>query len=134
MTPEEADRAAESYLAQSREPEDDDIHLHPMQEVVWVGKVARFRENKLVSMLLDAAAKSGMDLNAIAMLSAKGDVEDADVIQLMQLIGYSVSGYGDLTYVQRHETKALQPADEAAANLPPYEVVDRLGALSDVNK
>ena len=131
MTPQEADDAASSYLASCEEPKDDDIYLHPMQEVVRVGRVARFRENKLVSMLLDVASKNGLSLNDIAMLSAKGEVEDADVIQLMQLIGYSVSGYGDLTYIQRHMTKALMPADQAVMDLPPYEVVDRLAQVTD---
>jgi hypothetical protein len=131
MTPEEASSAADAYLESCREPENDDIHLHPMQEVVRVGKVPRFRENKLISILLAEAEKSGFDLNTVALMNARGEVEDHDVIQLMQLIGYSVSGYGDLTYVQRHQTKALVPADEAADALPPYEVVERLAGIPE---
>jgi hypothetical protein len=131
MTPEQAEAAADSYIKSCEEPEDDDIHLHPMQEVVRVGKVARFRENKLVSLLLEVAGKNGTGLNEIALMNAKGLVSDADAIQLMQLIGYSVSGYGDLTYIQRHATKALMPADQAVMDLPPYEVVERLAGVAD---
>ncbi len=80
MTPEEASSAADAYLESCREPENDDIHLHPMQEVVRVGKVPRFRENKLISILLAEAEKSGFDLNTVALMNARGEVEDHDVM------------------------------------------------------
>ncbi len=64
---------------------------HPMQQIRMVNKVARFRENKIVSAVL---ATSKLDLNALAIL----EFSQADRIQFAQLIGYSVSGFGDLSY------------------------------------
>lgn len=54
--------------------------------------VVRFRENKIVSFLLEAGP---YDLNSLAIMN----FSDEDRMQFAQLIGYSVSGYGDLSYV-----------------------------------
>lgn len=54
--------------------------------------VLRFKENKIVTYLLE---NGGIDLNQIA---AKG-FNVADEEQFAQLIGYSHSGFGDLSYV-----------------------------------
>lgn len=63
----------------------------PMQPIVMVNGVARFRENKLVRFLLE---NGGIDMNRLAMVKCPRE----DRAQLAQLIGYSVSGYGDLDY------------------------------------
>lgn len=65
---------------------------HPMQPIVAVKGVARFKENKIVSMLLDTHPT--IDLNILARM----DFSRADRNQFAQLIGYSVSGFGDLGY------------------------------------
>lgn len=65
---------------------------HPMQPIVLVKGVARFKANALVRYLLD---NGGLDLNDLAKLP---NIPDEDHAQLAQLIGYSVSGYGDLSY------------------------------------
>ena len=70
---------------------------HPMQAVVWDGDVARFRKNAIVCALLDWASPRGMDLNTLACLP----FDDEDWTQFAQLIGYSVSGAGDLSYFDR---------------------------------
>lgn len=57
--------------------------------------VARFKENKIVSRLLDHSEAHGYGLNEIAC----DDFSLDDRQQLAQLIGYSLSGYGDLGYV-----------------------------------
>lgn len=68
---------------------------HPMQPVVMdKSGVARFKSNPIVRHLLD---HGGIDLNKIAMLGF--DREDHS--QFAQLIGYSVSGFGDLGYCDR---------------------------------
>ena len=54
--------------------------------------VLRFKENKIVRYLLD---NGGLDLNKLAVL----DFSDNDREQLSQLIGYSLSGFGDLSHV-----------------------------------
>ena len=69
---------------------------HPRQAFAVVGQVVRFRRNAIVDRLLDEArAGRKVDLNDIACW----DVSDADRRQFAQLIGYSVAGYGDLSYV-----------------------------------
>ena len=62
---------------------------HPQQPLVFVDGVIRFKENKLVSFLLDT---SKFDLNEIIRMK----FSDEDYTQLMQLIGYSVCGFCDL--------------------------------------
>ena len=59
----------------------------PMQPLIK----GRFKENKIVSYCLDNTA----DLNVIATMNFS--VEDRE--QFAQLIGYSLGGYGDLSYV-----------------------------------
>lgn len=62
-----------------------------MQPVVLDGDgTPRFKENKLVHFLLKTGPN---DLNKLAAMPWS----DEDYDQLMQLIGYSTSGYGDLT-------------------------------------
>ena len=68
---------------------------HPIQPVVLVGesdgKIARFQPNKIVQYLF----KTGrLNLNEIACLG----FDDDDHMQIAMLLGYSVSGFGDLSY------------------------------------
>ena len=57
--------------------------------------VLRFRENRIVSRVLDVAKAQGYGLNEIAC----GDFTAEERQQFAQLIGYSLDGYGDLSYV-----------------------------------
>jgi len=77
----------------------------PMQPVEFVGKVLRFRKNALVTHLLD---HGGLTMNDLAVLP---NISRADREQFAQLIGYSVSGFGDLPYVRK---KTLRKADRRA--------------------
>ena len=71
---------------------------HPMQPVGFDGQsnenqpygVVRFKENKIVNFLLKAGP---FDLNQISCM----EFSQEDYTQLMQLIGYSTCGYGDLS-------------------------------------
>lgn len=84
---------------------------HPMQPVQWDGQgVIRFKENGIVRFLVDWARERGMSLNELSMMR----FSDEDWTQLAQLIGYSVSGAGDLSYFDR---KVLKAADTAAEQL-----------------
>jgi hypothetical protein len=66
---------------------------HPVQPLEKDSHgVLRFKENKIVRFLLDAGP---FNLNQIA--SMPFDNEDRE--QLAQLIGYSLSGFGELSYV-----------------------------------
>jgi len=57
--------------------------------------VLRFQENKIVSFLLEFARAHGTTLNELAMMQFSKE----DWQQFSQLHGYSLSGYGDLSYV-----------------------------------
>lgn len=65
---------------------------HPMQPVITAKDgVVRFKANAIVQHLLD---HGGIDLNALAVLPFSSE----DRAQFAQLIGYSVSGFGELGY------------------------------------
>lgn len=73
--------------------------------------VVRFRENAVVRFLLDWASARGMGLNELALMP----FDAADREQFAQLVGYSLSGFGELSYVT-DETYA-----RAEAAVPPEE-------------
>lgn len=83
---------------------------HPMQPVVMAADhVIRFKQNKIVNDLLEFCQERGFGLNEIAMR----DYEKDDRSQLMQLIGYSVSGYGALSCSRaKHVMRADEKANE----------------------
>jgi len=70
----------------------------------------RFKENAITRALLDHGRKTGLDLNEIAMM----DFTQDDRCQFAQLIGYSLSGYHELSYVSdEHAAEASAAAKEA---------------------
>ena len=83
---------------------------HPMQPIQYVDGVIRFKDNAIVRYLQDYSARRGCDLNDLALMP----FSDEDRTQFAQLIGYSVSGAGDLDYFDR---KVLARADAKAEKL-----------------
>ena len=85
---------------------------HPMQPIVRDRHgVFRFKENKIVRAFYEAASNAGvLDLNRVACMNFSR--EDAE--HFAQLIGYSVSGFGDLSYTRR---KTVKTADDICARL-----------------
>jgi hypothetical protein len=75
--------------------------------IVDAHNVVRFKRNKIIDYLF---CTGKLDLNALAAL----DFPAEDRMQIAQLLGYSVSGYGDLSYVTN---KNLKEADEKADKL-----------------
>lgn len=76
------------------------IGLQPQQPLVTDERgTLRFRENAIVRFFLDEHTKSvignGGGLNQIACM----DFTPEDRMQFAQLIGYSLDGYGELSYV-----------------------------------
>jgi len=69
---------------------------HPMQPIVKDGNVARFKANAIVRFLLDAGP---FDMNQLAAM----EFTNEDRWQFAQLIGYSVSGGGGLSYANRKQ-------------------------------
>ena len=67
---------------------------HPIQPMVIDSNgVVRFKENEIVRYLLDA---HDTDMNKLAIMSFSRE----DREQFAQLIGYSFSGFSELSYVR----------------------------------
>ena len=80
----------ENTLKSKRE---DSMSKHPIQPLEKDDSgVMRFKKNKIVDFLLDGG---GFDLNMIATMGFSSE----DREQFAQLIGYSLSGFGELGYV-----------------------------------
>jgi ribosomal protein S27E len=92
---------------------------HPMQPLIWDKNVIRFKQNKIVRFLLD---NGGHDPNQMWRMYGSDMFPIEDLEQFYQLIGYSVSGFGEMSEF-RSETVAK--ADELAAGMrkcPPNPV------------
>jgi hypothetical protein len=86
---------------------------HPLQPVVVdEGGVRRFKGNAIVKFLLD---QGPFDMNKIALLAASQE----DREQFAQLIGYSVSGFSELSYVSDEAvaTAAIMRSDPTRLEL-----------------
>jgi hypothetical protein len=78
---------------------------HPIQKTYRDDhNILRFVSNKIVRYLLDAGP---FDMNHLAMLP----FDDEDRQQFAQLIGYSVSGFGDLSYISEEVYGKLSNQD-----------------------
>lgn len=65
---------------------------NPVQPLVNVNGIIRFKQNEIVKFLFDTGL---FDMNIIARMNFSDD----DREQFAQLIGYSLAGFGDLSYV-----------------------------------
>lgn len=84
---------------------------HPRQPLIVDDTgVVRFKQNRIVYALLNRCRDAGFGLNEIVREGF--DADDYD--QFMQLIGYSVSGYGELSSSPKD---AVRRADKKAAVL-----------------
>lgn len=72
--------------------------------------VMRFQENIIVRHLLD---HGGIDLNALAAMGFPKE----DWMQFAQLIGYSISGFGELNYVDSETFYAASVAADGGNEL-----------------
>lgn len=84
---------------------------YPMQPIVLdESGTPRFKANPIVNYLKEHAARTGCDLNVLTTMPFSVD----DWEQFAQLIGYSVSGFGDLSYA---DVRTVEKADAEAARL-----------------
>lgn len=81
----------------------------PMQPIVEVNGVHRFKSNPIVRYLSDTNPEA--DMNQLCIMF---DDEPEALSQFAQLIGYSVSGAADLDYVS---DETLDRAEKACAEL-----------------
>ena len=84
--------------------------------------VLRFKENKIVRYLLD---NGGITLNDLATM----DFSQDDSEQFAQLIGYSLSGFGELSYVSDETYWAAQIVKDKN-----NELISRNNALREENR
>jgi hypothetical protein len=81
---------------------------HPMQPLVYDDEeIVRFKKNTIVRYLLDSGTA---DMNTLALMP----FSDEDRVQFAQLIGYSVSGFSELSYVS---DEVYDQADKAWTQL-----------------
>jgi hypothetical protein len=86
---------------------------HPMQPLVMDGNVVRFKANAIVRLLLDTGK---LNMNDLALIQFPAE----DREQFAQLIGYSVSGYGELSYVSNESyARAQAAAKKLLSRQPP---------------
>jgi hypothetical protein len=73
---------------------------HPPQPVgIDEHGVIRFKRNAIVDFLV-RDMRPGYDMNTIVTKYHRGEFSYEDLVQFYQLIGYSISGYGDLSAVK----------------------------------
>ena len=65
-----------------------------MREIEKVNGIEVFKQNKIVSYLLDTNPHT--DLNIIWKLHRRGIFTDKEIKEFYQLIGYSISGYNEI--------------------------------------
>ena len=87
--------------------------MNPIQPLIKVDGVLRFKANAIVRHLLDT--HPSCDMNALAGM----DFSNEDRAQFAQLIGYSLGGYGELTSYVSDE--AYEAAQQMANGLDPRD-------------
>lgn len=102
---------------------------HPMQPVVWDGAgVIRFMANPIVRFLVDWGRDHGMSLNDLTWMSERMGWTRHDWQHFSQLHGYSVSGWGDLSYCTDEEWDEANRAREALLRRQPKDPKRRRAA------
>lgn len=83
---------------------------HPVQPIVLDEKgTPRFKGNKIVEWLFNTGK---LNLNDVSVLVHQGKLPLEDYVQLTQLLGYSTSGWGDLS---TSPEELVEYADSVAA-------------------
>lgn len=88
------------------EPAPEPAPQHPIQPLeLDDGGILRFKQNAVVRKLLDVATANGYSLNEIVR---DPNTTREDLVQLYQLIGYSLAGYGELQAVSDTDYEAAE--------------------------
>lgn len=98
---------------------------HPIQPLVMVNNVLRFKENAIVSYLLD---KGGFGMNKLAVLPFSRE----DREQFAQLIGYSHCGFGELGYASDEVYSAAELMHKAGIDEKDARIAVLESNLADV--
>jgi len=84
----------------------------PLQPIVTIDKVTRFVSNAIVRRLMEHGRSTGLSLNELAEITFARE----DWVQFAQLIGYSLSGFGELSYVTRLDIDRAEAAATAGTD------------------
>ncbi len=84
---------------------------HPMQPIVLEDGVPRFKSNSIIRWLFETGR---LDLNEVSRMMRDGAFPVEDYVQITQLLGYSISGWGDLS---TSPPELVEEADRQAAEL-----------------
>ena len=101
-----------------------DAFVMPLQPIIG----HRFVENKIVTMLLDT--HPNMDMNSIST----GDFSDQERTQFSQLIGYSLNGFSELSYVDDEAYEAALIISETGESEAEARSVVLRAQMEDVRK
>lgn len=82
---------------------------HPLQPIYTDGTTLRFKANAIVVFLLE---NGGYNMNKLAGMNFSNE----DREQFAQLIGYSLSGFGELSYVSDEAYQTASRMAESGEN------------------
>ena len=107
------------------------MHEHPTQPVVRdPNGVLRFKPNAIIQHLLEVARKAGCGLNELALL----EFSQEDRQQFAQLIGYSLSGYGDLSCVDGESYRFVEAMVEKGISEQEAKIAVLTGELAELRR
>lgn len=99
---------------------------HPIQPLERdASGVVRFKANAIVQHLLDAGP---FDMNALARM----DFTDEDRAHFAQLIGYSLSGFSELSYVSDDTYAAAEAMARGAATEAEARIASLENTLAEI--
>ena len=93
---------------------------HPIQPLVWDKDTIRFKRNAIVRFLLDN--NGSFDLNALWRMLGSDTFSIEDMEQFYQLIGYSVSGFEEISDFRDETKDKANSLAEGMRKCPPRPV------------
>lgn len=84
-----------------------EIPPHPIQPLYVYNDALRFKGNAIVQRLLDITSKDGKDRYSLNEIACDPFTQE-DREQFAQLIGYSLSGFAELSYVRDETYKSAE--------------------------
>ncbi len=104
---------------------------HPIQPIEKdKDGVPRFKQNAIIRYLIDVGYKHGCGLNDLARMNFSNE----DWMQLAQLIGYSLNGYGELSYVDNDSygvAEVMSKSDENEKDVRIQYLENELAAIRE---
>jgi len=88
-------------------------HSYPIKyhRIDIIKNVKRFRSNRIIQDLLTFAQKCDFDLNKIKLTTLQGKYFEEEYLELIRLIGYSISGYEEILFDQEGKNMGVLACD-----------------------